>query len=239
MSDEPESNAQASATAEPTSANSSRPKRDYSDEDKYTALAALDINGGNVYRTAIAFGLPESTLRTWRDERAARGGGPSNLEKERRGSLAAKLEDKVHSVIESITDKVIEKATLAQRGVFVGIGLDHLSKIRRTQETDPGVELARMLGGTAKQLPPSLQLAPGESIPDGLGPVIETVPRADNPNSYEVEDQPNPSPITAQPELPAHAPDCLGFTDINDNQFKNCSCGLIPEPEPEDDSPAN
>jgi len=75
--------------------------------------------GGNYHRTSIAYNVPVSTLRAWVKARAARGEGPSNLERERRGSLAAKLESKVHDVVESITPEVIRNATLSQRGVFI------------------------------------------------------------------------------------------------------------------------
>lgn len=172
-----------------TSANPGRPRKEYSVADKYTALAALDINGGNVYRTAIAFGLPESTLRTWRDERTARGEGPSKLERERRGNLASKLESVVHSVVESITPETIQKATLSQRGVFIGIAIDKLRLLLgQGIEPDPAAELCRLLNINRAQLPSTLQLDPGEPIPEGFGPVIETSPDPSNPNSFEPED---------------------------------------------------
>ncbi|HYD00890.1 MAG TPA: hypothetical protein VEB22_06650 [Phycisphaerales bacterium] len=44
-------------------------KRQYSDSDKATALAALDANGGNVRRTARETGIPEKTIADWRDGR--------------------------------------------------------------------------------------------------------------------------------------------------------------------------
>jgi hypothetical protein len=55
-----------------------------------------------------------------------RGAGPSKLEKERSGGLAAKIEDKLHLTVESVTPEVIQKATLSQRGVFIGILTDKL-----------------------------------------------------------------------------------------------------------------
>jgi transposase-like protein len=46
-----------------------RKKRQYSDEDKAAALAALDANGGNLSRTAKEFDIPKTTLIEWRDGR--------------------------------------------------------------------------------------------------------------------------------------------------------------------------
>jgi transposase-like protein len=188
MSDEPESYSQAVAVVDQDLDNQKKVYKDYSAEDKYTALAALDINGGNIYRTAIAYDLPYSTLYGWAKEREARGGGPSKLEKEKRGNLASKLEDKIHSVVESITPAVIRKATLSQRGVFIGIGVDKLKMLLgQGIDPDPAAELCRLLNLNRAQLPPALQLEPGEEIPEAFGQIINTVPSASKPNSFEPE----------------------------------------------------
>ncbi len=44
-------------------------RRRYSDNDKATALAALDANGGNVAVTAKQTGIPRTTLIEWNDGR--------------------------------------------------------------------------------------------------------------------------------------------------------------------------
>jgi len=44
-------------------ANKTTGKTVYTDEDKFIALAAVHLNAGNVYRTAIALGIAETTLR--------------------------------------------------------------------------------------------------------------------------------------------------------------------------------
>lgn len=163
------------------SAKTRAPYRDWTDEDKYTALAALDINAGNVYRTAIAYGIPESTLRTWRDERAARGGGPSKLEREKRGNLRAKMESALHSLVESIPAK-ISKATLSQAAVATGILTDKIRLLRSTEDDNPTIELCRILGCSPDELPPSLQISDPEP-PDPS--IIETQANPNNPDSYE------------------------------------------------------
>lgn len=45
-------------------------KRQYSDNDKAAALAALDANGGNVNQTASQLGVPRKTLEDWHKGRA-------------------------------------------------------------------------------------------------------------------------------------------------------------------------
>jgi transposase-like protein len=218
MSDEPEPDSQAVAVADQDLDNQKTGYKNYSDEDKYTALAALDINGGNVYRTAIAYDLPYSTLYSWAKEREARGGGPSKLEKEKRGNLASKLEDKIHSVVESITPEVIRRATLSQRGVFVGIGVDKL-KVLLGQgiDPDPAAELCRLLNLNRSQLPPVLELAPGEEIPEGFGPVINTVPNLNNPNSYGVEPVKPESDDNPEDKTLMDSDDNEGRVKVNEN----------------------
>lgn len=163
-------------------------KTSYSDEDKYIALAAVDLNGGNVYRTAVAIGIPASTLREWNDARHARAAEFAEHRKENRGDLATKLEDKLHSVVESITPEVISKATLAQRGVFLGIGIDKVVKMRgQGLEPDPAAEICRLLNCNRAQLPKRLELGPGEEIPEGFGPILDVQPNQEG--AYEVENQ--------------------------------------------------
>lgn len=43
------------------------PKRRYSDEERAACLAALAANGGNLQKTARECGVPDATLRHWRD----------------------------------------------------------------------------------------------------------------------------------------------------------------------------
>lgn len=134
-------------------------ERQYSDQDKYIALAAVDLNGGNVYRTAIALGLPASTLRDWDNARKAKPEEFTAPVQEKRGDLAAKLEDKLHSVVESITPDVIEKATLSQRGVFIGIAADKIPTMRaKALHPDFESELCALIGVNRQQLPDHIDL---------------------------------------------------------------------------------
>ena len=45
--------------------NGHKPKRRYSDRERAAALVALDLNQGNVYKTARQCGIPRKTLELW------------------------------------------------------------------------------------------------------------------------------------------------------------------------------
>jgi hypothetical protein len=154
--------------------------RQYTDEDRYIALAAVDLNGGNVYRTAVALDMPAKTLDDWvkarlkrMEERSVEFAKGRN---EKRGDLAAKLEDVAHTIVEAMPGKVA-KATLSQSAVALGITIDKVRLLRgQGLEPDPATELCKLLGIKRAQLPDRLELAPGEELPSGFaftGPVID------------------------------------------------------------------
>lgn len=212
-----------------------RSRRIYSDEEKIIALLNLDANGGNITRTAHGLQIPYATLAGWVEERKAGRirTGISIGSNEKRGNLSHKVESVIHSLVESMAAK-IEKATLSQAAVAFGILTDKLRIMRQPAE-DPGAELAQLLGLKRSQIPATLQLEPGEEIPEGLGAIIETQPAPDNPNSFEPQsDEPQPST-----PLKTHAPDCLGYIDIRSNEFKDCTCGLILDPVEDEEESVN
>lgn len=184
------------------SANSDRSdkpsRRVYTDEERHIALAAVDLNGGNVYRTAIALGIPARTLADWvkgdsrrQTENAAYF---ANGRKEKRGDLAAKIESVIHSAVESLPGK-LEKATFSQTSVGIGILYDKLRMIHNADiDPDPGRELCRLLGINEKQLPDRLELKPGDEIPANfLQPVFDTE-LVNNPAQIEPASEPQSEP---------------------------------------------
>jgi len=156
-------------------------KTSYSDEARYIALAAVDLNGGNVYRTAVAIGIPASTLREWNDARHARAAEFAEGRKEKRGNLRDKIESTVHSIVEGITPEKIAKATLSQSFVAIGIGWDKIHSCQDEEIEDPTAVLCRLLNLKPSQLPERLELEPGDEIPvqffrllQGEHPIIDT-----------------------------------------------------------------
>lgn len=229
MSDEPKSDLETTQPALPESDTGKRPHRVWSDEEIYSAIVAWQMNGGNINRTCIAMGVPYATLHGWIKDYEAGNLSVSIVRgvKEQRGNMAAKLESVIHSALEAAPSK-LPKASFSQTMVGVGIGLDKLRNLRKLDE-DPTLELCRLLKLSPDELPANLQLEEGEEIPEEFieADYVETISSPEDPNNFEPQ----------QP--PEHAPDCLGFVDINDQTFKNCSCKSAPEPKDDDDEPVN
>lgn len=164
-------------------------KRQYSDEDKATALTALDANGGNVKRTATQLGIPHKTLDDWAKGRNQH---PvvADLRTRKRGSLADKFENLAHLIVDAMPAK-IDKATLSQCAVSSGIATDKAIRLRgEGLYPDPAAELCRLLNINRTQLPDKLELQPGEEIPEGFANVLETTPN--RLGQYEVQEVQNP-----------------------------------------------
>jgi transposase-like protein len=176
-------------------------KRQYSDEDKATALATLDANDGNVKRTATQLGIPHKTLDDWakgRNQHPA----VAELRTHKKGSLAEKFENLAHLIVDACPRKSVQ-ATLSQCAVSSGIATDKAIRLREEEpDINPAVELARILGISVKQLPPTLRLEPGEEIPEGFGFILDT--KRDPDGAYEVEN-PSPSADPDATEEPSHA----------------------------------
>jgi transposase-like protein len=103
-------------------------RREYSDADKATALAALDANGGNVYRTAKALSIPQSTLEGWAKSRGTNAAIP-NLREHKKKALAEQLEEIAEKLAEAIPGKVGD-ATLQQTATSLGIVVDKMQLLR-------------------------------------------------------------------------------------------------------------
>jgi transposase-like protein len=147
-------------------------KRQYSDEDKATALTALDANGGNVKRTANQLGIPHKTLDDWAKGRN-QNRAVADLRTRKRGSLADKFESLAHLIVDAMPSK-IEKATLSQCAVSSGIATDKAIRLRgEGLYPDPAAELCHLLNINRSQLPERLELDPGDQIPEGLGLIFE------------------------------------------------------------------
>lgn len=103
-------------------------RQQYSDEDKATALAALDANRGNVKGTAKNLGIPEPTLRSWAKGRGTNA-AVADLQAHKKKDLADKLEDIAHKLAGAISDK-IKDATLQQTATSLGIVVDKMQLLR-------------------------------------------------------------------------------------------------------------
>jgi len=159
-------------------------KRQYSDEDKATALSAVDANGGNVKLTARQLGIPHKTLDDWAK---GRNQNPTvaDLRTKKRGSLADKFEHLAHLLVDAMPGKIAQ-ATLSQCAITSGIAVDKAVRLRgEGMYPDPAAELCRLLNINRSQLPPTLELEPGEELPPGFGPILNTTPNEEG--QFEVE----------------------------------------------------
>jgi len=98
-------------------------RRQYSDNDKATALAALDANGGNVNKTANMLGIPASTLTEWRDGRV----NPevTEVRGRKKEELAGRLVEIAHLLIDAMPDK-IKDSNLQQAATTLGITVEKI-----------------------------------------------------------------------------------------------------------------
>lgn len=120
-------------------------KSQYTDDDRAAVLAVLEVNEGNVKRTARDTGVAEQTIRDWKKS-WEREGVPATVQ----AALPAALED-FASRAESIREKMLDQLEaavlndkLSGRDLITGIGVltDKLriSRGEATSRTDQTVE---------------------------------------------------------------------------------------------------
>lgn len=105
-------------------------RRSFSDNDKAAALAALDANGGNVYKTAKELGVSYSTLHSW-----SNGVGVNSDVSAVRDEKKIELADKLEAVANRYADHLLEDATVLKTGakdaaITVGTAIDKMRLLR-------------------------------------------------------------------------------------------------------------
>lgn len=110
-------------------------KRQYSDNDKATALVALDANKGNLNKTARELKLPLSTLKGWRDGHVH--ADVANIRTVKKGTLAERFDDATELMLD-VLHKKLEDASLQQIATSIGILQDksQLLKGHATERTE-------------------------------------------------------------------------------------------------------
>lgn len=113
----------------------------YSDADKARVYVVLTANDGNVKRTSREAGVPENTVRRWRDE-WEKNGPPATEEVEQAVSEFTTQATTVRDLAVDVMEKKLkllqqdpDKAKLAELSTVVGV-LD--DKIRRASGLDEG-----------------------------------------------------------------------------------------------------
>src|SRR5687768_17475238 len=80
-------------------------KRQYSDNEKGAALAALDANDGNVNRTARQLSIPRTTLLEWIAARHV-SSDVSDIRHDKRKELSDRLEELAHTLVDILPAKL-------------------------------------------------------------------------------------------------------------------------------------
>lgn len=107
----------------------------YTAEDKARAYVVLQSNEGNLKRTARDTGIPEPTIRRWRNEWASEGPPPLEQLEEAATDYVANAETVRDLALQRIkerlqSDNVKEQGTLPQLATVYGIVTDKIDRAR-------------------------------------------------------------------------------------------------------------
>lgn len=145
-----------------------RPKRKYTEAFKAKALAALDANGGNVWRTAKEVGIPTTTLERWAKDQDA---VPPDVREEKRKELAAELEGFVIGLC-NLRAKSLEGLNVRDTAVAIGIGVDKLLLLKgqpnqiSRNESDGQHDLSKLSPAELRTIADLYAKARGEPVPE-------------------------------------------------------------------------
>ncbi len=114
-------------------------RRRYSDNDKATALAALDANGGNVLKTATQLRIPRKTLEEWNNGRVV--DDVAELRHENRRELKEVLRDLAYTLAEALSDN-LEDAPTNHKAVALGIVIEKMQLLegKATERLDVNLD---------------------------------------------------------------------------------------------------
>lgn len=118
-------------------------QRQYTEDDKAAALAMLAAHDGNYTSTALALGIPVSTLHQW----AAYGIGINEAVSAKTDGKKLELADAFERIAEraiaAMTDTKMADAPLNQLGTVAGIAVDKM-RLLREQASPDARELGRL-----------------------------------------------------------------------------------------------
>jgi len=103
-------------------------KRQYSDREKASALAALDANGGNVNQTARQLAIPRKTLALWASSRHL-SADVADIRHEKRKELGERLEDLAHTLVDLLPDKLPSASVRDLAGALI-VAVDKMQLLK-------------------------------------------------------------------------------------------------------------
>lgn len=105
-----------------------KPKQPYTDAQKADALAALDANGGNQYKTARQIGVPRKTLAEWANGRHTNV-DVATMRQGKQVALAERLEMLANLLLDALPGK-LDSASAKDAAITLGIALDKMQLLR-------------------------------------------------------------------------------------------------------------
>lgn len=99
-------------------------RRQFSDKDKAAALAVLDANNGNVFKTAKQLNIGRTTLEGWSKGRGINHDVPE-LRQHKKDEISQRLVEIVHKLIDAMPDKITD-ANLQQVSTSIGIAVEKI-----------------------------------------------------------------------------------------------------------------
>ncbi len=115
-------------------------KRQYSDQDKATILAARDANGGNVSRSARETGVPRKTLEDWAKGRSV-ADDVAEIRQEKRLELAEKLDFIAHRLADNMTEEKMKSGSIVQIATSLGITIEKAQLLKGQPTSIAGTPL--------------------------------------------------------------------------------------------------
>ena len=108
-------------------------KRQYTDNDKAAALAALDANKGNLSKTAKQLGIPRQTIQEWAAGRNHNRSVP-DLRQVKKRDLAEKLEEAADALLDNILARARSETSVAvplkDFATAMGIAIDKMQLLK-------------------------------------------------------------------------------------------------------------
>lgn len=106
-------------------------KRKYSDVEKADALVVLDLNAGNIFKTAKELGIPRKTLESWATERAGSNWSVAEMRHESKLGMAEEFESTARKYLNHAQDPYVIAASSGRDAVFAAaLAIDKTQLLR-------------------------------------------------------------------------------------------------------------
>ena len=100
----------------------------YSDIDRAAALTALEVNGGNVQKTAAQQNIPMATLWEW--SKGRHNADVTTMKEGMKVELAERMEKLAETCLNLLTPEKLGEASAAQLATITGIAVDKMQVLR-------------------------------------------------------------------------------------------------------------